>query len=122
MTTRCDRPPRGRTSEGARWACVGRAPQNLPPAPVGGAAVPDGRHEWARLARADAARREARRAAAEARAHQQAAVQQLDQRGLVERKEAARREYRAALAAARGPIERRAAATRWLATVDQLNR
>lgn len=83
---------------------------------------PDARHEWARLATADAALREARRAAAEARAHQQAAVQQLDQRGLVERKEAARREYRAALAAARGPIERRAAATRWLATVDQLNR
>lgn len=83
---------------------------------------PDARHEWARLATADAALREARRAAAEARAHQRTAVELLDQRGLMERKEAARREYRAALQAAHGPAERRVAAMTWLATIDQLNR
>lgn len=83
---------------------------------------PDARHEWARLAMAEAALREARRAAAEARAHQRSATDSLDQRGLMERKEAARREYRAALAAARDAGQRRAAATRWLVTIDQLNR
>lgn len=83
---------------------------------------PDARHEWARLAAADAALREARRAAAEARTHQRTAVELLDQRGLVDRKEAARREYRAALLAAAGPTERRSAAMTWLTTIDQLNR
>jgi hypothetical protein len=82
----------------------------------------DARLEWARLATADAALREARRAAAEARAHQRSAVESLDQRGLLDRKEAARKEYRTALAAARGAEERRVAAATWLAAVDQLNR
>jgi hypothetical protein len=40
----------------------------------------------------------------------------------MDRKEAARREYRTALAAARGADERRTAAATWLASVDQLNR
>jgi hypothetical protein len=82
----------------------------------------DARHEWARLATADAALREARRAAADARAHQRSAVDSLDQRSLMDRKEAARREYRASLAAARSADERRAAAATWLVCVDQLNR
>lgn len=82
----------------------------------------DARLEWARLAMADAALREARRAAADARARQVSAAESLDQRSLLDRKEAARREYRAALAGARGADERRAAAATWLARVDQLNR
>lgn len=82
----------------------------------------DARLEWARLATADAALREARRAAAEVRARQRTAVDTLDQRGLLERKEEARREYRAALAGSRGADDRRAAAAAWLASVDQLNR
>ncbi len=87
-----------------------------------GTARPDARQEWARLATTDAALREARRALAEARAHQRSAVESLDQWGLMERKEAARREYRAALAAARDAGQRRMAAASWLVTVDQLNR
>ena len=82
----------------------------------------DARLEWARLATADAALREARRAAAEARAHQRSAVDSLDQRTVMDRKETARREYRATLASARGAGERSAAAANWLASIDQLNR
>jgi hypothetical protein len=82
----------------------------------------DARLEWSRLATADAALREARRAAAAARAQQRSALESLDQRGLLDRKEAARKEYRAALAAARDGDERRTAAATWLAAVDQLNR
>lgn len=82
----------------------------------------DARLEWARLATADAALREARRAAAEARARQLHALESVDQRSLLDRKEAARRDYRAALAAARGAEERRLAVATWLASVDQLNR
>lgn len=82
----------------------------------------DARQEWARLATADAALREARRAAAEARARQHSAAESLDQRGLLDRKEAARREYRAALAGARSPDDRRDAAAAWLTSVDHLNR
>jgi hypothetical protein len=82
----------------------------------------DARLEWARLATADAALREARRAAADARTHQRSAVDSLDQRALMERKETARREYRSALATARGAEERRVAAAEWLATIDQANR
>jgi hypothetical protein len=83
---------------------------------------PDARLEWARRPTADAALREARRAAAEARAYQLAAVESLDQRSLLERKEAARITYRVALASAKGPGQRQAAAAAWLASVDQLNR
>jgi hypothetical protein len=86
------------------------------------ATSPDARAEWARLATADAALREARRAAAEARAQQRSAIESLDQRGLMERKEAARREYRAALATAKDAGQRRWAATTWLVSIDQLNR
>jgi hypothetical protein len=81
----------------------------------------EARFERSRLATAEAALRQARRMAAEARASHEAAAASLDQRGLTARKEAARREYRAALAAARDAAERRAAAAAWLAGIDLLN-
>jgi hypothetical protein len=82
----------------------------------------DARLERARLATAETALRETRRAAAEARACLETAAASLDQRGLADRKEGARRDYRTALAAARGSGERLLAAAHWLRAIDQLNR
>ncbi len=82
----------------------------------------DARLERANQVAAEAALRDARRSAAEARECLAVAVASLDERGLAERKDLAWRIYRQALAIARDADERRAAATTWLSTVDTLNR
>lgn len=80
------------------------------------------RTERARSVAADAALRDARNAAMDARAALDAALATLDERRLTEHKDMARRAYRLALSNARHALDRQRAAATWLRQIDELNR